>query len=230
MRVYNKRLYNTLILFFITAITLLLCLREGIGNYIERTKYIENYRSEEDNLKISLWNGVTDNSCGNYKIFINWWCKEKDNHYVLFVPGSMKEERLYWLLGGQGEILLDNKKIKNGDPYNYMSGQYDLVFTENGQEKHCILDIFYTSCIPTLFLETDSGSLTYIHESKENYESGRYLFLDQNGKPCYEASKTIVRNKYKTPPDLLRGSLSCRCLISRSRYGGLLCTSWRCCW
>ncbi|MBD5471007.1 MAG: hypothetical protein HDR19_07825 [Lachnospiraceae bacterium] len=186
MRVYNKKLYITLILFWITVFTLFLCLREGIGNFIERTNYIETYRSQEDSLTISLWNGVTDNSCGNYKIFINWWCKEKDNHYVLFVPGSMKEVRLYWLFGGQTEILLDNKKIKNGDPYDHKSGQYDLVFTQNGEEKHYKLDILYTSCIPTLFLETDSGSLTYIHESKDNYESGRYLFLDEEGKPCYE--------------------------------------------
>ena len=186
MRRYHRKLYNALMLVFVTAITLLLCLREGIGDFMERTKYIETYKSLEENLTISLWNGVTDNSCGNYKVFINWWCKERDNHYVLFVPGSMKEEKLYWLLGGPGKILLNDKTIKSGDLYDCDSGQYELVYMEDGGEKHCKLDIFYTSPITTLFLETDSGSLSYIHESKENYESGRYLFVDENGMPCYE--------------------------------------------
>lgn len=186
MRVYNRKLWKVLILFLTTAFTLLVCLKGGITDFIERTRYIETYRSQEENLTISLWNGVTDNSCGNYKIFLNWWCKEKDNHYVLFVPGSMKEEKLYWLIGGQGEILLDDKKIKNGDLYDFDSGQYELVIKENGEAKSYRLDIYHTSCIATLFLETDSGSLSHIHESKENYESGRYLFLDESGKPCYE--------------------------------------------
>lgn len=189
MGIYNKKLYQTLILFFITALILLLCLREGIGTFKVRTAYVESFKSQnaqEADLKLSLWNGVTDNSCGSYKIVINWWCKERDSHYVLFVPGSMNGETLYWLLGGKTEILLDNEKIRNGDPYDCGSGQHDLAFTENGEERHYTLDILNTSCIPALFLETDSGSLAYLHESKEHCESGRYLFLDENGKPCYE--------------------------------------------
>lgn len=186
MGIYNRKLKTVLILFLITAVTLLIYLKAGIADFMERTEYIETYNSQQDYLTVSLWNGVTDNSRGDYQIFINWWCKDKDSHYVLFVPGSMKSEKLYWVFGGQGEILLDGKRIRNGDAFHCDSGQHELVFAENGESKQYKLDILNTSCITTLFLETDSGSLSYIHESKENYEGGRYLFLDERGKPCYE--------------------------------------------
>ncbi|MDE7266861.1 MAG: CotH kinase family protein [Lachnospiraceae bacterium] len=186
MRIYHKKLYNTLLLFFITVFALLLCGAKGIKSYMERSAYAETYRQQEERFGISLWNGVTDASPGDYQICINWWCQERDSHYVLFVPNGMKNERLYWLFTGQTQMLLDDVKIESGDWFHCDSGMHKLVFAENGEEKHCTLEILYTAPITTLFLETDSGSLSFLHESKEHHEGGSYLFLDENGKPCYE--------------------------------------------
>ena len=43
------------------------------------------------------------------------------------------------------------------------------------------LEILYTSAISSMFIETDSGSMAYIHESKENKEGGSFVLLDSNG-------------------------------------------------
>lgn len=193
MKIYNKKLYNILILIFITAFTVLIYEREGIASIIKSSDFIETYKTQEEKFRISLWNGVADTSQGNYKVCINWWCQEKDSRYVLFVPDSMKNNRLYWLFGNQKEMLLDNVTIKSGDVYRCSSGTHEIVFTEDGEEKHCTLDIYYTSPITTLFLETDSGELSYIHESKEHYEGGSYLFLDEKGRPCYEGRIDQIR-------------------------------------
>lgn len=186
MKIYNKKRYNILILFLIAAFTLLICMWESADNFIERKEYIKTYKAQEERFQISLWNGVTDNSYGNCEVLFHWWCKERDKRYVLFIPDSLKNSRLYWLLGNQEEMMLDGVKIKTGDLYRCDGGQHELIVNENGEEKCYILDIFYTSRIPVLFLETDSGSLSFIHESKDNYEGGSYLFLDENGRPCYE--------------------------------------------
>lgn len=186
MRVNNNKLYNVLALLFITAFVLLLCSGAGIKRFKERSAYVEAYRMHDERFQIALWNGVTDMSCEDYEICINWWCKKKDSQYVLFIPNGMRNKSLYWLFTGQREMWLDDKKIESGDLYQCSSGTHELTFAENGEEKHGTLDIFYTSPIATLFLETDSGALSFLHEAKEHSEGGRYLFFDENGKPCYE--------------------------------------------
>lgn len=48
------------------------------------------------------------------------------------------------------------------------------------------LEVMYTSKIPTLFLETDSGTLDQIHASKDYLESGTVLFFDGRGHKYFE--------------------------------------------
>ena len=43
------------------------------------------------------------------------------------------------------------------------------------------LEVMYTSEIPALFLETDSGMLDQLHAAKDYSESGTALFLDGKG-------------------------------------------------
>ncbi len=185
MRIYNRKLRNIAGILLITAFTVFMLERESVANFVKSISFIEAYENDGEAFTISLWNGVTDESVGNYKICINWWCRKKDSSYVLFVPEGMRGRRLYWLLGSQSKMLLDDVEIKSGDVFACEGGQHELVYCEDGEEKHCTLDIYYTSPITALFLETDSGSLSYIHESKDNFEGGSYLFLDEKGRPCY---------------------------------------------
>lgn len=114
-------------------------------------------------------------------VYTKWWYHEGEDCYYLFLPGhwdAVNGRRLYWGFSNVEEVLLDGKKICNGDLFNIEAGSHTI--NASGDEYN--LMVMYSSDIGSLFIQTESKSLAYIHESKENVESAQYILYSEDGR------------------------------------------------
>lgn len=113
--------------------------------------------------------------------FIKWWYHEDEDRYYLFLPSNWDtfkyRGRVHWQFTVVEDILLDDEVICNGDIFNVQAGQYRL----NADGREYDVMVMYSENVGTMFIETQSRSLDYIHESKENVEAAEYILYDEMG-------------------------------------------------
>lgn len=127
--------------------------------------------------ELSLW--LTDNLC------INWWKNEADNTYCFFIPNAFKNQKMRLTFSGIPYLAIDGKKITSGSKYCLAQGTHSLITEENNNTAYT-LTVWYTSGIPTFFVQTQSGSVESIHSSKQLSESGKLLIMDSRGRSYFE--------------------------------------------
>lgn len=127
--------------------------------------------------ELSLW--LTDNLC------INWWKNEADNTYCFFIPNAFKNQKMRLTFSGIPYLAIDGKKITSGSKYCLAQGTHSLI-TEKNNNTAYTLTVWYTSGIPTFFVQTQSGSVESIHSSKQLSESGKILIMDSRGRSYFE--------------------------------------------
>ena len=127
--------------------------------------------------ELSLW--LTDNLC------INWWKNEADNTYCFFIPNAFKNQKMRLTFSGIPYLTIDGKKITSGSKYCLAQGTHSLITEENNNTAYT-LTVWYTSGIPTFFVQTQSGSVKSIHSSKQLSESGKILIMDSHGRSYFE--------------------------------------------
>lgn len=114
--------------------------------------------------------------------YTKWWYHEGENRYYLFLPSNWDSWRylgkIRWQFNNVEDVLLDGKLISSGDVFNVRAGEYNL--NASGQDYN--LMVMYSENIGSLFIETQSRSLDYIHESKENVEPAEYILYDEMGR------------------------------------------------
>ncbi len=162
-----------------TRITMLLFMTVlAVG--IVKWSYTANEPSiptDNGEFELSLW--ITDNLC------INWWKNEADNTYCFFIPNAFKNQKMRLTFSGIPYLTIDGKKITSGSKYCLAQGTHSLITEENNNTAYT-LTVWYTSGIPTFFVQTQSGSVESIHSSKQLSESGKILIMDSRGRSYFE--------------------------------------------
>lgn len=142
--------------------------------------YIETLAYTEETFGLTLW--------VNNNMPVNWWYNEQNGQYILFIPGSMTKRKPRLTFPGTNSIYIDGQKVTNGEQYHFTEGKHVLKTGEASDSPVYDLEVFYTSDIASLFLETDSGTLDFIHASKDNSESGKMLVLGGDGHQYFEGT------------------------------------------
>lgn len=142
--------------------------------------YIETLAYTEETFGLTLW--------VNNNMPVNWWYNEQNGQYILFIPGSMTKRKPRLTFPGTNSIYIDGQKVTNGEQYHFTEGKHVLKTGEASDSPVYDLEVFYTSDIASLFLKTDSGTLDFIHASKDNSESGKMLVLGGDGHQYFEGT------------------------------------------
>lgn len=181
MRAYNKNLVNFIAIVLCILMTLFIVVKfEGHDNR-EIQEFITEYFKDSQSFELALC--TKSNIEGQYKknLVMKWWYNDKDDTYYLFIPGNVAKQKLIWAFNGVKTININDREISPGQTYDETEGKYLVSLeTPDGIQEYQ-LEILYTSAISSMFIETDSGSMAYIHESKENKEGGSFVLLDSNG-------------------------------------------------
>lgn len=169
-----RRAAIILLLFLLTAVITMLDFTE------EHSVSAEQVNASDKEFALSVW--VKKNSS------VKWWKSEPDNKYYLFLPGAFQGKKLDLDIFGAEAVYIDGKKVKNGGKYRFSQGEHSVCTDDSPDSFAYTLEVMYTSKIPALFLETDSGTLDQLHAAKDYSESGTALFLDGKGHKYFEGN------------------------------------------
>ena len=138
----------------------LLCCLAGPPARAAKTVYPEIYLQSGDR-RVILW--------------------EYGSNVTFFLPSGFDREGMTLACGGAiGSVTIDGTAYRDGD----------AVTLDAGAAKHTLkygkttynLRIMQSTQVPSVFLTTASGSLSYIHENKQNKEAGTFRLYDENGR------------------------------------------------
>lgn len=144
----------------------------------------EKYMNDSE-FELALWNVTELTPEENSDILIKWWYSQSEDKYYFFIPEKLIQKGMYWMFSGAERVWINEELIENGSLCDLKAGCYQVSAELSEEKKICNMEIRYSSQIGTLFLKTESGSMDYLHESKDNYESGSYTLLAENGNLYY---------------------------------------------
>lgn len=110
--------------------------------------------------------------------------KDKKGCYYIFLPGYAEMAELQFVLDSDTEISVNGIKIFDGASCENFECDvsYDMEYTVFGIKKKNQLVFVRSGGVATMFLETESGSMDYVHENIEYEESGSLAVYTEDGK------------------------------------------------
>ena len=174
------------------------CLVNGFDKHRSMVKAAEFIKAEAEHInteefELALWNVTEVSKAGGSDLLIKWWYSQNEDRYYLFVPKSLAQKGLHWMFSAQDNVWIDNKRISNGSLCELEEGTYQVSVERADGMKNYNLEIRYSSGIASMFIETESGSLDYLHEEKEHCESGAYTLLAGRGDLYYSGKLEEIR-------------------------------------
>lgn len=124
---------------------------------------------------------------------IKCW-KNKDGEYYVFLPSYAELKYL--------TIHLPNDMCIRGDDITLTSGmncanvelhrQYVYAYADSGEAHESGITFLKSDCIPTVYVNTLSGGMDYIHSDKDHKESGFLRIYTQEGILHFDGAATAI--------------------------------------
>lgn len=112
------------------------------------------------------------------------------SRYYFVLPGSwdLADLRLYYT--GVSTLTVDGKAVKSGDRFfPVLKKQMDV----RADGRRLRLTVLQGSALPSLFIQTSSGSLEKIHRDKSVSEKGALLMRGAQGQAVYDGQLSAIR-------------------------------------
>lgn len=180
-----------LLLFFLAGFSLML---NRIGYFMPKdakpvSDAEKNLFLEGDMFAYNL--SISFKAAGN-KTFqdVNLFVRNEDAYILLPSYADLSNIR-YHKLNSFYTISLDGKTLENNSLVDITQGNSDPVLTVTGREitkerirektREYSLHILKSDNLPAIFINTASGSMDYINETKGNFEKGSLVSIDEAG-------------------------------------------------
>lgn len=118
-------------------------------------------------------------------IQINSYQDEKSGEFYLFFPKAFEGKRSKLLLYGADELVVNRQFYRNDDKIGFLEeGRYSVAVGES----FYVLNVMYGGDIPSVFISLETGNMDYVHEEKENSDTGSMNMYDADGALLYSNS------------------------------------------
>lgn len=124
---------------------------------------------------------------------LNLWTEDGENYYA-FLPGHVPFEEAV-ILPVLDAVTVDEKELPLACVCLEPGRTYDLAWTQDGHPYHGTLHLMASDGVATLYLNTQSGSMDYIHAEKGNAEHGSICLYDAAGVLNYSGNLKSVRGR-----------------------------------
>lgn len=165
----------------LAAATLLSCM--SLIGYADETSALSDFAVS------SAFDGETPEDAAELKTS---WFNSGDNYY-LFVPSSIgTEEVTVNFEPKNAAVTVDGVSVADGGTIS-LEGK-DEITVKCGDSEYNV-DIIAESKVASVFIETDSGSLDYIHEKKGNEEEGNISIIGADGADVEYAGRLEIKGR-----------------------------------
>lgn len=170
-RRYKILLYTTIIMIIVIVVFVINC-RPSFNLFTVLVQYPNGQQ------QITYW----DNGTGQWYIFL---------------PAGVETNNVYFIKQTQEEILMNGtpmSKITFCDEFAFEE-TCELTYKSYGKDERRGLTIIRSGGVPTLFLDTRSGNLEYIHANKDNKESGSVTLYTIEGELNYQSIDATISGR-----------------------------------
>ena len=172
----KKKKFGPVIISFLLLIAVLLFLQwqeeREIADSIEQK--IEAMGTDE--FQLCLWNPSVRTDNGQ-DVEIDWWFHEDAQTYYLFLP-SGDNGKFRYIFNCFDTLQIDEQLIKAGDFFQLENGRHEL---SGSSGESFSLKVMQSGNIAAMHIRTDLDDLAFLHESKQNFDTGSYILMDENG-------------------------------------------------
>lgn len=126
---------------------------------------------------------------------VDCW-KNEAGAYYLFLPSYADPVSAQFRVHAEG-VTIDGKPVASGmscDTFA-LNTPLSLSFDSPAGTVTTVLTVTRSENLPTLYLDTASGSMDYIHGKKGNQETGRLRLYTQDGNLAYEGKLDAVNGR-----------------------------------
>lgn len=118
---------------------------------------------------------------------VSLWQDEEDGRSYFFLPSCVRDRKVKMGHCGEG-LEIDGQLYEEGDVFTWEEGrEYYLQRMDEDYTLHEYQVIFMKSAnIPSIFINTESGSMEYVNEERHNLESGDICVVLENGMTEYQ--------------------------------------------
>lgn len=142
--------------------------------------FLTSYAIEEDKrLKLEDFAVDVTTASGEYVYTIKWWKQDavESTQYYITLPYSAKDKMVRANFECDNQVLFDGVEIKSGSVLPMLFEGNHVI---SCAEKIYNLYVFYGSDIPVLHIATESGSLEFLKQDKDNKEKGYISIVYQD--------------------------------------------------
>ncbi len=118
---------------------------------------------------------------------VSLWKDEEDGRSYFFLPSCVRNQKVK--MGDCGDGLeIDGRLYEEGDIFTWEEDRtYDLQrMDEEGTLHEYQVTFMKSANIPSIFINTESGSMEYVNEERHNLESGDICVVLANGMTEYQ--------------------------------------------
>lgn len=143
---------------------------------------------------MKLFNVVLQRNSGVEEI--EPWRDENGIYYV-FLPGYVEMKELQVIVKTDSKISINGIAIKNDFLCNDLvcNIPYEVEYTQFGMKKKSQVIFVRSKGVAAMFLETESGSIEYIHENKEYEERGTIALYTESGKLSHQGTIESIHGR-----------------------------------
>lgn len=128
----------------------------------------------------------------NKQTDVSWWKSEEDGKYYIFLPSDCNTKKLKVSFDGAKKIKVGESTVKNGETTNAFSKGGEFKITA-GKDDYDVVFV-QSKNLPSVYIQTESGSLDYIEEKKTNKEKGSLLAVE-NGKVTVSENLKYIKGR-----------------------------------
>ena len=143
----------------------------------------------QDNVQLEVdgekpWLSIRADGSEN-KVFL--W-KDGEEQGYFFLPSCAGRHKIRMGDTGENSVRIDGGLLMPGDVFTWEEDiSYQLQITDASYEPHTYEIVFMESeNIPAVFIDTESGGLDYLHDDKENEETGKICVVREDGITEYQ--------------------------------------------
>lgn len=128
------------------------------------------------------------------------WRSDEET-YVAFLPGHISLDQAV-AIPVQEAAALDGNALPPSGSFLEPDRTYALTWEEGGEARQGTLQILSPAGLPTLYLDTQSGSMDHIHAEKGNAERGALRLYDAQGTLNFSGTFAALRGRGNSTWDI----------------------------
>lgn len=164
----------------------------------------------------------------NMEQHIQPWYDEQEDIYYFFLPAFVNDHIIFLDGSWESGIEIDGQTYNWGSSFAWKQGEVYRV-REVKSDLTYQVSFMKSENIPAFFVNTDSGSMEYLHSDKENEEQGKLAVITEDGSVEYNGRLDKISGRgnstweqYKKPYSITLPASYSLCGLDAGRKWNLL--------